>query len=188
MINLKSKTDDEIDELAVRVFRIPFQSYTTDDGIQQKKNNICADFNLNGRYEVHWNPTKNAQQIQDYLFPKLEARIALEYQKGYFSITIYGILVVGDGVAQDVVISFRECIDPDQINRITTECCIEAYEKLMEGDKKFKDNNVGDRCTWVNDDGEGGHGVVVKREPDFYWAKCDETGNTIEVNLRRNQL
>ena len=51
---------------------------------------------------------------------------------------------------------------------------------------KFKRNNIGDRVMWEFGDGEGGSGVVIEREPYRYWAKCDETGEVVEVNLRRH--
>ena len=50
--------------------------------------------------------------------------------------------------------------------------------------KKFKFNNVGDKVMWEFVDGEGGEGVIVKREPYVYWAKCNETGEIVKVSLR----
>lgn len=49
--------------------------------------------------------------------------------------------------------------------------------------KKFKRNNVGDMGLWQFSNGEGGQGIITKREPYKYWATCDETGRTVEINL-----
>ena len=57
----------------------------------------------------------------------------------------------------------------------------------MTNCKIFKTHNIGQRVAWELGNGEGGEGIIVKREPYMYWAKCDFSGEVVEVNLRRRR-
>jgi len=134
MSDYSKLTDSEIDRLAAEMFGEIEIVHTRDRGGNGQVDIVrfgsyTFSFSEYSSYDI-WNPTKNAQQIQDYLFPKLEEKgsyILMERITHPFTFNI----TIRFGSNRQVM---KCTAKKDQINRITTECCVEAYEKLKEGE------------------------------------------------------
>ncbi len=138
-------TNEELDELTVKRFGIPYQFYTTDDGIQQKKKNISVDLNLDGRYESGWNPSSaDSNQCERHLFPKFDDDIIIicQHNCGINSDEFNAFIQKNPPIIEEHPeindVHYGDAIDladistkdPGQINRTKVIACLMSWEKL----------------------------------------------------------
>lgn len=143
MTDYSKLTDPEIDKLAAEMMGLELVEFKSADGNDCEwwwvdKDGGCV---FSKKY---WTPTKNAQQIQEYLFPKIHEKdcdIKIHDAQELYAIQVIRFKEVNNEYRNITIVhnEISELSDGinwgKKINRTTVICCLIAMDKLKKGDE-----------------------------------------------------